>query len=202
MKHSLSTITPRRKSRLETVLQRRQTGFTLVLENIWDPHNVSAILRTADAVGIHTVHLLYHIEDFPNLAKVGKQSSASAKKWLTFVKHHSVRGCFDSLHAEGFRIHASALTEFSMSLYDIEAGEKIALVLGNESRGISDEARSLADGVYYIPMMGMVQSLNVSVAAAVSMYEIMRQRSTKGLYDSPSLEPGLLQSTLDLWGTY
>lgn len=202
MSHSLESITPRRRSRLEQVLGRRQSGFTIVLENIWDPHNVSAILRTADAVGILDVHLLYHIEPFPNLVKVGKQSSASAKQWLTFHLHTSVAECYAALRREGFTIYASALTENSMDLYEIDGTARIALVLGNESRGISDDARSLADGVYVIPMMGMVQSLNVSVAAAVSLYEVMRQRSAAGLYNSPSLPDPEYTRLLEQWGRY
>ncbi len=198
-KHTLETITDKRRQRFETVIRRRQTSLTIVLENVWDPHNVSAILRSADAVGIHTVHLLYTVEDPPNLLKHGKQSSASAKKWLETVVHSDVDACFSSLRAKGFSIYASHLTREAVGLHSIDFTKPTAIILGNENRGVSDEACERADGVYFIPMMGMVESLNVSVAAAVSLYEALRQRNAAGLYDTPELgETGVLE-TLRNW---
>jgi tRNA (guanosine-2'-O-)-methyltransferase len=199
LKRNITTISEVRKERLDLVLRRRQTDLTLVLENIWDPHNVSAILRSADAVGVRTVHLLYHIETAPDLKKIGKQSSASAKKWLTFRNHSSVADCFSELHDEGFTILASHLTKFSASLYDLNLTGKIALVMGNETRGVSDEACALADGGYFIPMMGMVQSLNASVAAAVSLFEACRQRLNAGSYNQPTIEETALNELLTEW---
>lgn len=197
-KHTLETITDKRRQRFESVIRRRQTSLTIVLENVWDPHNVSAILRSADAVGIHTVHLLYTVEDPPNLLKHGKQSSASAKKWLETVVHADVDSCFSSLRAKGFSIYASHLTREAVGLHSIDFTKPTAIILGNENRGVSDEACERADGVYFIPMMGMVESLNVSVAAAVSLYEALRQRNAAGLYDTPELgETGVLETLRD-----
>jgi tRNA (guanosine-2'-O-)-methyltransferase len=198
-KHTLETITDRRRQRLETVLRRRQNTLSIVLENVWDPHNVSAILRSADAVGIHTVHLLYTVEDPPNLLRHGKQSSASAKKWLETVLHTDVEACFTALRAQGFRVYASHLTRESVGLHSIDFTQPTAIVLGNENRGVSDEACERADGVYFIPMMGMVESLNVSVAAAVSLYVALRQRNAAGMYETPQLGETVLQETLRSW---
>ena len=198
-KHTIHTITERRRTRLETALRRRQTDLTIVLENIWDPHNVSAILRSADAVGIHTVYLLYTIESTPNLNRHGKQSSASAKKWLEFRRFHDVDECFDDLRSRGFQVFASHLTEHSIQLHDIDFTKKIAVILGNEHRGVSPEACERADGIYYIPMMGMVESLNVSVAGAVSLYEALRQRDAAGLYDTPQLGEDGVARHLEEW---
>ncbi len=198
-KHTIDTISDRRRQRFEAVLRRRQRDLTIVLENIWDPHNVSAILRSADAVGIQRVHLLYTIEKAPNLRRYGKQSSASAKKWLDISVHGDTGECFSALHAEGFRIYASHLNRDAVSLHDIDFTEKTALVLGNESRGVSDEACDLADAIYMIPMMGMVESLNVSVAAAVSLYEALRQRKQAGSYDTPQLGDAGVQDMLREW---
>ncbi|HOJ05195.1 MAG TPA: RNA methyltransferase [Bacteroidota bacterium] len=198
-KHSLETITERRRERLEGVLRRRQTGLTIVLENVWDPHNVSAILRSADATGVHRVHLLYTIETPPDLVKHGKLSSASARKWLEFTVHDSVESCFAALRAEGFRIYASHLTREAISLHAIDFREPTALIVGNEHRGVSDEACAQSDGIYYIPMMGMVESLNVSVASAVSLYEGMRQRVAAGLYDAPQLDAAAFDAALRDW---
>lgn len=198
-RHTIDTITERRRRRLEDVLRRRQTELTLVIENVWDPHNVSAILRSADAVGVAHVHLLYTIEKAPNLKRDGKQSSASAKKWLDFTVHDSTEACFAQLHDEGFRVYASHLTREGVTLHDVDFTGKVALVLGNESRGVSDEACALSDGVYTIPMMGMVESLNVSVAAAVSLYEALRQRLEAGRYDTPQLGESGVREKLIEW---
>jgi tRNA (guanosine-2'-O-)-methyltransferase len=184
---------------MRKVLEQRQPDFTIVIENVWDPHNVSAILRTADAVGVMTVHLVYTIEPFPDLVKRGKQSSASAKKWLDLRMHDSIKSCYEELRKEGFRIYASHLTRESVPLYEIPSCSPVALVLGNENRGVSDEACTLADAVYSIPMTGMVQSLNVSVAAAVSMYEVFRQRWMSGVYAAPRMEAGALDDLLENW---
>jgi tRNA (guanosine-2'-O-)-methyltransferase len=198
-KHTLETITDRRRQRLEGVLRRRQNTLTIVLENVWDPHNVSAILRSADAVGIHTVHLLYTVEDPPNLLRHGKQSSASAKKWLETVLHSDVDSCFAALRAQDFRVYASHLTREAVGLHSIDFTQPTAIILGNENRGVSDEACERADGVYFIPMMGMVESLNVSVAAAVSLYEALRQRNAASMYDSPQLGEEMVRETLRSW---
>lgn len=198
-KHTIDTITERRKKRLEQVLRHRQAGLTIVIENVWDPHNVSAILRSADAVGIHTVHLLYTVETAPNLRRHGKQSSASAKKWLEFVIHDSTEACFATLRQQGFRIYATHLNHEGVTLHDIDFTGKTAVVLGNEHRGVSGEACALSDGVYMIPMMGMVESLNVSVAAAVSLYEAMRQRQLAGLYATPELGEAEVRRQLIEW---
>jgi tRNA (guanosine-2'-O-)-methyltransferase len=196
---SVDMLTDARKARLEEVLRKRQPDFTIVIENIWDPHNVSAILRSADAVGIQDVHLLYYIEEAPDFAKIGKQSSASAKKWLTFHSYDSVETCFEALRAEGFSIYASHVSEYSMSLHDLDGLKKLALVFGNEHRGVSETACNLADGVFYIPMMGMVESLNASVATAVSLYEIARQRIAAGRYSKSLINEGALQNLLKEW---
>ena len=196
---SVEMLTDQRRSRFEEVIRKRQVDFTIVIENIWDPHNVSAILRSADAVGIHTVHLLYYIEQAPDFKKVGKLSSASARKWLEFQNHDSVEECFESLRKDGFSIYASHLTDYSLSLHELDGRKKIALVFGNESRGVSETACKLSDGVFFIPMLGMVESLNASVATAVSLYEIARQRLEAGFYEQPRMTEDAVQTTLESW---
>ncbi len=156
----------------------------MVMENIHDPHNVSAVFRTCDAVGVLRVELLYTTETFP---KIGKKSSSSANKWLEKRKHRSVRECYAALHREGFRICATRLGVPAPSLYELDLTAKTAFVFGNEHRGVSDEAAELADANFQIPMMGMIESLNVSVAAAVCLYEALRQRIAGGAYGRPAL---------------
>ncbi len=179
-----STRTEKRTAKVEKVLRARQGSLIVVLENIHDPHNVSAIFRTCDAVGVPKVSLVYNIEQFP---RIGKKSSASAFKWVEREKYKSIQECYAALHSEGFKIYASALNENSKNLIDLDLTEKCAIVLGNEHRGVSDEAAEEADENFMIPMFGMVQSLNVSVAAAVVLYEALRQRLTKGMYNNTEL---------------
>jgi tRNA (guanosine-2'-O-)-methyltransferase len=168
----------------------------VVIENIHDPHNVSAILRSCDAVGVLGVELLYTVERFP---RIGRKSSSSANKWIDRRRHTSVAGCFDLLRAEGATILATRLGEGARSLYDVDLAGNIALVFGNEHRGVSVEAATMADGLIRIPMMGMIESLNVSVAAAVCLYESLRQRLRAGLYDGPALSPELLDELYMDW---
>jgi tRNA (guanosine-2'-O-)-methyltransferase len=182
--HRHSMTTERRTEKIRRILRHKQPDLTVVLEDIHDPHNVSAILRSCDAVGIQEVRLLYTVDAFP---AIGKKSSASAKKWIALRRHRSVDDCYTSLRAEGFTILASRVDDDTGSLYELDLAKRTALVFGNEHRGVSDEAADKADGRFRIPMVGMIESLNVSVACAVSIFEAMRQRLKAGLYDNPKL---------------
>lgn len=186
----------RRLDKIKKVLAQRQPDLTVVMENIHDPHNVSAMLRSCDAVGILRVELLYTHEKFP---RIGKKSSSSANKWLECRKHNSVDECYSMLHEDGFAIYATHLGESSVSLYDLDLTKKAALVFGNEHRGVSDEAAAKADGNFQIPMLGMIQSLNVSVACAVSLYEVLRQRLARGDLRSPKLTDDKLTTLYNDW---
>jgi tRNA (guanosine-2'-O-)-methyltransferase len=184
--------TQRRRARVAVVLSRRQPDLTVVLENVHDPHNVSAILRSCDAVGVLRAHAIYTIEDPPDGA-FQRTTSASAAKWVEVTRHESVAACYRELRDEGFTILATALDVTSRPLYGWDLTMPVAFVLGNEMRGVSDEARHLADGTIEIPMVGMVQSLNVSVASAVCLYEAFRQRQAGGAYERPKLSADALR---------
>lgn len=186
----------RRVEKFRGVIERRQSDLTVVIENVFDPHNVSAILRTCDAVGILRIDLVYTVEPFP---KMGKKSSSSAAKWIERRKHRSIKECFARLQSEGYSILASRVGADSRSVFDTDMTGPTAIVLGNEHRGVSDEAAQLADTLVGIPMMGMVESLNVSVAAAVFLYEALRQRQGAGLYDAPHLAEPERVSLLESW---
>jgi tRNA (guanosine-2'-O-)-methyltransferase len=190
--------TERRQARIRSVLSRRQPDLTVVLENVHDPHNVSAILRSCDAVGVLRGHAVYTIEEPPPGA-FARQTSASAAKWVDVDRHPSIAACYDRLRADGFRILATSVGSAARCVYDLELTEPIALVFGNEMRGASDEAQALADGLVEIPMMGMVQSLNVSVACAVCLYEAFRQRAAAGGYEVPKLDARALNALEDDW---
>lgn len=186
----------KRLKKIISTLKRRQFDLMVVLENIHDPHNVSAILRTCDGVGIPKVSLVYTIEKFP---KIGKKSSASAFKWVERQKFNSIDSCYSELRKNGFKIYASSICDDSKSIYDIDFTEKTAIVLGNEHRGVSSDAEKLADERIMIPMFGMVQSLNVSVAAAIILYEAARQRIEKGKYNKSQLDETELEKLIEQW---
>lgn len=188
--------TERRLNRLETVLRRRQPDLTVVMENIHDPHNVSAILRSCDAVGVMEVQLIYTSTEFPDF---GKKSSASAKKWVEHRRFESVRECYETLRTEGYTIYATHLEEAAITPYEIDMTKKIAFVVGNEHEGVSLEAAQLADGIIQIPMLGMIQSLNVSVATAVILFEAVRQRLFTGHYAKAKLSEMDVARLLKEW---
>lgn len=181
--------TERRRERVAAVLARRQPDLTVVLENVHDPHNVSAVLRSCDAVGILAVHVVYTVEEAPAGA-FARTTSASAAKWVEVRRHASIAACYAALRAEGFAILATAVGPGSGDLYETDLTRPTAVVFGNEMRGVSPEALAAADGAVAIPMMGMVQSLNISVACAVTLYEALRQRRAAGMYAAPRLDEG------------
>jgi len=191
-----STKTEKRLEKISRVIKSRQYSLTVVLENIHDPHNVSAIFRTCDAAGISKVNLIYNFESFP---RIGKKSSASAFKWVDKEKYKSVEECYNDLRKNGHKIFASSLTEKSKNLYELDLTQKAAIVVGNEHRGVSETAAKLADEVFLIPQFGMVQSLNVSVATAIIVYEALRQRLQKGMYDKSELDEKILELMIDKW---
>lgn len=189
-------ISSKRLQKITSVVNARQQSLRLVLENIHDPHNVSAIFRTCDAVGVSKVELIYNLEKLP---KIGRKSSASAFKWVEKEKFKNVEECYESLHNAGFKIYASSISGDAVDLFKLDLTKKIALVLGNEHRGVSDEAIALADKKIKIPMFGMVQSLNVSVAAAIILYETLRQRLKKGLYKKSELSEAACEELIEKW---
>jgi tRNA (guanosine-2'-O-)-methyltransferase len=188
--------TERRLNRLMQVLRHRQPDMTVVMENIHDPHNVSAVLRSCDAAGVMELQLIYTDTDFPD---IGKKSSASAKKWVELRRFKNVKDCYKKLHEEGFTIYATHLEEKAKSLFEIDLTKKVAIVVGNEHKGVSPEAARSADGILQIPMFGMIQSLNVSVATAVILFEAVRQRIALGQYDDSKYSITELADLLKIW---
>lgn len=189
-------ITPQRLQKITSAAVQRQADITLVLENIHDPHNVGAILRTCDAAGIKKIISLYTLEKAPKLSKA---CSASAFKWVERQNYSSAKLCYSDLKNDGYKIYSSVLAEGAKKLSELDLTQKVAIVLGNEHRGVSYESAEASDDYFYIPMHGFVESLNVSVAAAVILYEAERQRAARGMYDSSRLSPEELQDLMDRW---
>lgn len=174
--YAADMVSDSRLSKISHVAQHRRRDVVVVLEDIYDPHNAQAIFRTCEVLGIQNVYLISVFQDEFD-PKSGGKSSSSANKWLDFQWFQSTQDCFEFLSSEGYTIVATALTDRSESLQKSRFDEdKIALVLGNEHRGVTDDALSLADRVIKIDMFGMTQSLNVSVSTALCLYEILRQR--------------------------
>jgi tRNA (guanosine-2'-O-)-methyltransferase len=190
--------TSRRQARVQDVLSRRQKSLTIVLEDVHDPHNASAVMRSCDGVGILDVHLVY-VHEEPPRRSFARTTSASAAKWVRLRYHDSIEACYAVLRERGFSIYATALGQESVDLYDIDLTRPTALVFGNEHRGVSQAAIDGADATVFIPMQGMVESLNISVACAVSLYEAMRQRMAAGMYAHPELSESELAALEAEW---
>lgn len=172
---------PERKARIDEVLNKRQPDLVIVMENVEDPHNIGAVLRTADSVGVQEIYVINTLIGIHEFRK--KRSSGSADKWLTIKHFYSVQECVDELRKKGLQIWATHLGADAQSLYSIDLTQPVALVFGRERGGLSDEMLKHCDGNFIIPQAGMINSLNISVACAISLYEAYRQRSLKGKYD-------------------
>jgi len=189
--------TDERLEKTRRVVEKRQPTLTLVMENINDPHNLSAVLRSCDAVGVYEVSLIYY--GTQQMPKLGEKSSASAYKWVELNMYGSVEECYAKLRKEGKKIYSTHMAKDAVSLYDLDLTGPVALVFGNEHTGVSEEAAEQADGNFLIPQVGMIQRLNISVAAAVSLFEAFRQRQSKGMYDKIQFDEENFDSILKEW---
>jgi tRNA (guanosine-2'-O-)-methyltransferase len=191
-------MTEQRREKIETVLSKRQSSITIVLENVFDPHNISAVMRSCDAVGITEIYVLN--TKIPLHKKWGARSSSSAAKWLVVHQFDNATECFEKLRTKYQRILTTHLSSDAVSLYQLDLTQNIALVFGNEHSGVSDEIRELSDGNFIIPQVGMISSLNISVACAVSLYEAFRQKSVTGHYEKQQLDPAEYKMLSTEWG--
>ncbi len=172
--------TPEQVKRFREVAEGRQQGV-VVLEDIHDPHNAEAVFRSCDAFGFQRVCLVFDQEEPFDPRRVGKLTSSSANKWLDFDVYSSARECLDALHRDGYEVIATVAEAEAEAIFEADlTASGIAVMLGNEQRGLSAEAVALADRRLTIPMAGMVRSLNLSVTAAIVLYEVTRQRRQAG----------------------
>ena len=190
-------MTPEREQRITSVLNKRQGNLIIVLENVFDPHNISAVMRTCDAVGVQDIVVLN--TRIPRHKKWGAKSSSSAANWLTIHQYDNVQECFSFLRTRADRIFATHLSSDAVSLYEMDLTARVALIFGNEHSGVSEEILPLADGNFIIPQVGIIQSLNISVACAVTLYEAYRQKRAAGHYDQPSLDASRRGELLKGW---
>ncbi len=187
--------TPRRVARIAQVLHRRQPEIVLALDGVHDPHNLSAILRSADATGL--TRILWQPDreepDPPN-----PEVALGTERWVSLDAVPNLREAILPLKAGGFRVAATHLAADAVDFRQVDWTGHWVVVLGNEHRGCTDEILVVTDTNIVLPMMGFVQSLNVSVAAAVLLYEIQRQREAAGLYRR-TLPEGTVRELYERW---
>jgi tRNA (guanosine-2'-O-)-methyltransferase len=188
--------TDKRIERIEGVLSRRQPDLRVVLEGVTIAHNASAVIRTCDAAGILYLDL---ISPNPELLHFNEAITTRTDKWLEIGVHASASECLAGLKARGFAIVATRLSDDAVPYTEPDYGRPTALVFGSESNGISEEALAFADKVIRIPMVGMVQSLNLSVSVAIVLYEAFRQRQALGHFDRTRLEPADFEALKAKW---
>jgi tRNA (guanosine-2'-O-)-methyltransferase len=179
-------MTERRWQRIDHVLRHRQPDLTLLAEDVYKPHNLSAMLRSADAVGIGTVHAVTPLGGggIPTY----NATSASAEKWVELRPYGTLEAALEVVRASGMRLLAAHFSSEAVDFREADYTVPTCVVLGNEKHGVSLSAADAADGHIIIPMLGMVTSLNVSVATAVILFEAQRQRRAAGMYDAPRLD--------------
>lgn len=186
---------PERFHRLRDVLTRRQPDLTVLMERVHKSHNFSAILRNCDAVGVLEAHAVPSGDGLP----IHHGTSAGTKKWVRVRLHEDVGQAIEALHERGFIVLAAHPSPDAVDYRDVDLTRPTALMVGAELPGVSDRALALADTHVVVPMVGMVHSLNVSVATALLLYEAMRQREAAGMYEASRLDPEEFRRILFEW---
>jgi tRNA (guanosine-2'-O-)-methyltransferase len=182
-------MTPERQEKFEKVVAQRQLNLTVILENVHDPHNIGAVLRSCDSVGICEIFVLYTDEKLmQEKLTIGKKSASGSRKWVDVHYFTDVEKCFMEVKKRYGKVFCTHLSHDAKGLYELDLTQSVALLFGNEHAGVSEEVLKKCDGNFMIPQMGMVKSLNISVACAVSIYEAARQRIEKGFYET--MAPG------------
>jgi len=185
-------MTPERYQKLRQTLDRRQPDLTVLAEQIHKPRNIAALVRTGDAVGVHSLHMVWPWDAH----RPYSGTAMGSDRWVNIVRHESMRDGITTLQDSGHKVYAAHLSDSAVDFRQVDYTVPCAILVGNEKKGVSDEAAALVDEHIIIPMMGMVESYNVSVAAAIILSEAQRQRDVKGMYDAPRL------SNEEYWQTF
>lgn len=188
--------TPQRFHRVRAVLDQRQPDLTVLLEDVQIPRNFAALLRTCDAVGVLEAHAVWRER---GQLKISRPASGGTRKWVPVRKHKELDGAVTHLRERGLRIVAAHLADRAVDYREVDYTRPTAILLGQEETGVTPEALEMADDLVVIPMMGMGLSLNVSVAAALILFEARRQREAAGLYGQPRLDPEVREALLFEW---
>jgi tRNA (guanosine-2'-O-)-methyltransferase len=177
-------MTPERLAVIRASLDKRQPDLTVVMENVRKPHNLAAVARTLEAVGGLEIHA---ISSLPSL-RLTQMAAGGIKKWITVKRHADIEQGLNYLKRQNVQIIATTLNSQSRDFREIDYTKPVAILVGEELEGISKRAIQMADETIKIPMAGLVQSLNVSVASALVLYEAYRQREATGMYNHCSLD--------------
>lgn len=188
-------MTPERKQRIVDTACRRQHDLTVFMERVHKPHNLAAVLRTCDAVGILHAHAVPGQHGLPAL----NNTAQGAQRWVGLTRHADTATGLGELRKAGFTCCAAHFSERAVDFRSIDYTRPTAIVLGTEKFGVSEEALALCDREIIIPMHGMTQSLNVSVACALILYEAERQRAAAGMYDGHDPEASPWKELVERW---
>lgn len=184
-------MSPERNAKIRAMLAKRQTDLTVCLENVHKPHNMSAVVRTCDAIGVHYIHAVWE-----DKYKLRGGTAMGSQQWIRCAQHDSIDAAVNEFKAQNMQVLVTHLSESAVDFREIDYTKPTAILLGQEKYGATGEAISAADQDIVIPMVGMVQSLNVSVAAALVLYEAQRQRQLAGMYNKPALQEDECQRML------
>jgi tRNA (guanosine-2'-O-)-methyltransferase len=188
--------TSRRIEKVKRLLSLRQPDLRVVLEGVTIAHNASAVMRTCDAVGVLYVDI---ISPSPESLTINRAISTRAEKWVETRVHETVGDCLLPLKKNGFKVAVTHLGKDALPYTELDYTQPLALVFGNESEGVSPDGLALADYKIKIPMLGMVQSLNLSVAVGIILYEALKQRWTKGFFKQTRLSNEEFETYLRKW---
>ncbi len=191
------SILPRRFKRIKNVLDCRMKNLTVLVEDVNKPHNLSAILRTCDAAGVFEANFISK----PNAVKTFNSTAQGSQKWVKLNNHENIITAISDLKNKGFKLYGTTLNSESLDYRNFDYSQNTCFVLGAEKWGVSNELISMVDQSIFIPMRGMVQSLNVSVAASILLFEAVRQRKNKGTLpaNGEGLNMDEYQKTLFEW---
>ena len=188
-------MTPDRLQTIITSLNRRQPDLTVIMENVLKPHNLAAVTRSADAVGCLDVHAITQRKSIT----LSQMSAGGVRKWIQLHLHKNTGDCVQQMKARGMQVITTCIADDSKDFREIDYTRPTAILVGTELEGVSEQAVALADEHITIPMFGLVQSLNVSVATALVLYEAQRQRQQAGMYDHRRLADDEYKRLLFEW---
>ncbi len=189
-------MTPERHARIRFTLERRQPDLRIITDQVHKPQNVAALVRTCDAVGVANVHMVWPHDYYKPYSGTARGSD----RWVDVHRHETMAEAIERVRGLGHAVYAAHLSDRARHFREIDYTRPCALIMGNEKDGVGEEAAAMADDHLVIPMMGMVESFNVSVAAAIILSEAQRQRELAGLYRRRRLSDEQYALFLVRWG--
>ncbi|WP_457563037.1 TrmH family RNA methyltransferase [Caminibacter pacificus] len=187
-------VSEERLNKMKRILETRQDTLRVFMDYVYSPHNLSAIVRTCDAVNVGKLYYRHQKK-----VKLNNEITMGAHKWIFHEYVDDIEKFYKDIKSQGYQVVVTLLDEDTVNFREVDYTKPTLIVLGNEVDGASETSIKYADKKVIIPMYGMSQSLNVSVANAVILYEAQRQRAAKGMYDKPQLPQKIIEKTLKKW---